>query len=262
MLATKIDFLEPSHAQRSFARCRKEVRIWTRQELGEHLQDECEISRCRVIQNLIASLQAKAAPTASRPGRDIAKAQSHASGPFTKKRKRHDKEETALSDDIEKRAKKSKHERLAVDASAVPSTFETRSKKVQTISEPPLSKTKNMPTSQASPAKSLKEPRNDVEEKVVAPPMYKDDREESRQDEEACESSDDEHTPEPLVHETTINVGKTSPVMKRGHSVYVPDGETKEQRDARTVFMGNVPMEVAKSKVHRQIHCTNPILTL
>ena len=36
---------------------------------------------------------------------------------------------------------------------------------------------------------------------------------------------------------------------KKDKARYVPPGETKEQRDQRTVFVGNVPVEAVKSKV-------------
>lgn len=35
---------------------------------------------------------------------------------------------------------------------------------------------------------------------------------------------------------------------------FVPDGETREQRDARSIFIGNLPVAVVKSKVHFLIH--------
>jgi nucleolar protein 12 len=167
-------------------------------------------------------------------------------------------------DEIEKRVtKKSKQEQLAVDVSAIPPTPESSSKKMQASSEPLLSNPRrNLPTSKVSSAKNLKGPRNDMEMKDASPPMYKDEQEEGRQDEDAGESSDDEHTMAPLVHETVINSGTTSSVATRSHLVYVPHGEMKEQREARTVFIGNVPMEVAKSRVNYSTHCMDLKLIL
>ena len=58
---------------------------------------------------------------------------------------------------------------------------------------------------------------------------------------------DDEGDPSQLVHESLVPGGKHK---HGGHKTkYVPEGETSEQRDARTVFVGNVPLEVMKSKV-------------
>ncbi len=157
---------------------------------------------------------------------------------------------------IEKRTtKKSKQEQLVVDYPALPPTSETRSKKVQATSEPLLSNAgTNLPTPKLPPTKSLKGPRNDIEKKTASPPVYKSEQEEGWHDEDAGESSDDEHTTAPLVHETTLNNGMKSSVATRSRSAYVPSGETKEQREARTVFIGNVPIEVAKSRVNYNIH--------
>ena len=157
----------------------------------------------------------------------------------------------ARLDEIEKRTtKKSKQEQLVVHDPALPPTSETRSKKVQASSEPLSSNPgANLPTPKLPPTKSLKGPRNDIEKKTASPPMYRSEQEEGR-GEDTGESSDDEHTTAPLVHETM-----KSHVATRSRSVYVPSGETKEQREARTVFIGNVPIEVAKSRVIYNIHC-------
>jgi nucleolar protein 12 len=203
--------------------------------------------------NLIASLQAKAAPTPVTG--DVVEAQSH--DPLTKKRKRHDKDGVALSDTTERRAKKkSKQEQRAVDVSALPFAPETRRKKVQASSDPPLSHpTKNPPTLKTSPAGRLKGERINIEDKTTSP-VYQDEQEEGWQ-EEGVNDDSDEHITGPPVHETIINSGMVPSVMKRRRSVYVPDGETKEMRDLRTVFIGNVPIEVAKSKVNYNICCTD-----
>lgn len=62
----------------------------------------------------------------------------------------------------------------------------------------------------------------------------------------SSEDEDDSDT-SPPAHETQ----KTSK-WKLKHpkkSKYVPPGETSAQKDARTVFIGNVPIEAVKSKV-------------
>ena len=112
----------------------------------------------------------------------------------------------------------------------------------------------NLPTPKLPPAKSLKGPRNDIEKKMASLSVYEGEQEEGRRDEDVGESSDDEHTTTPLVHETITNDGIKSSAATRSRSVYVPSDETKEQREARTVFIGNVPREVAKSKVHYNTH--------
>lgn len=51
-----------------------------------------------------------------------------------------------------------------------------------------------------------------------------------------------------LTHESL------KPTKKKGKKVvYVPPGETKEERDRRTVFIGNVGIDVAKNKVSRSL---------
>ena len=112
----------------------------------------------------------------------------------------------------------------------------------------------NLPTPKLPRAKSLKGPRNGIEKKTASPPVYNSEQEEGPRDEDAGESSDDEHTTAPPVHETITKNGKKSSVATRSRSAYVPSGETKEQREARTVFIGNIPMEVAKSKVYYNTH--------
>jgi nucleolar protein 12 len=49
-----------------------------------------------------------------------------------------------------------------------------------------------------------------------------------------------------LAHETTVKKDR-----RRQRYIHdIPPDETKEQRDARTIFFGNIPVEVAKSKVY------------
>ncbi|KAA1474692.1 hypothetical protein DENSPDRAFT_873549 [Dentipellis sp. KUC8613] len=65
--------------------------------------------------------------------------------------------------------------------------------------------------------------------------------------ENASDSSDDEGDPSQLVHESVSKSGKAAKVRTKAPK-YVPPEETKEQRDARTIFVGNVPIDVAKNK--------------
>ncbi|KAI9443445.1 hypothetical protein H4582DRAFT_1924766 [Lactarius indigo] len=64
------------------------------------------------------------------------------------------------------------------------------------------------------------------------------------------DTSDSEVDTSQLVHETVAKGdrhAKTRPTRRRIHHDSPPD-ETKEQRDARTIFIGNVPVDVVKSK--------------
>ena len=64
---------------------------------------------------------------------------------------------------------------------------------------------------------------------------------------ESDSASEDELDPSKLVHESVASGSKSK--TGSGKTKYVPPEETQEQRDARTVFVGNVPVEVVKSRV-------------
>ena len=81
----------------------------------------------------------------------------------------------------------------------------------------------------------------------------------NKEESESASDSDVDGRASQLVHETVAmgdQQGKTRPTRRRIHYERPPD-ETKEQRDARTIFIGNIPVEVAKSKV-----CTSFFLAL
>ncbi len=59
------------------------------------------------------------------------------------------------------------------------------------------------------------------------------------------EESDDEGDPSTLVHESM----RKSPGDKKKKGYFVPLDETSEQRNQRTIFVGNLPIEVAEKKV-------------
>jgi nucleolar protein 12 len=63
------------------------------------------------------------------------------------------------------------------------------------------------------------------------------------EDEETDE--DDNGALEDLVHET---LAAKKPRQKAADTKYIPPNETSEDRDRRTLFLGNLPIEVAKSK--------------
>jgi len=70
----------------------------------------------------------------------------------------------------------------------------------------------------------------------------------SRGEGQLNDTSDSEGDSSQLVHETMAKKAQRDKTRPR-HVYHVPPDETKEQRDARTIFLGNVPVEVAKSKV-------------
>jgi nucleolar protein 12 len=60
-------------------------------------------------------------------------------------------------------------------------------------------------------------------------------------------SSDDEKNPQ---HESlTAKMSRKKDRGPKDKTKYVPLGETREQRDERTIFIGNLPTEIAKTKV-------------
>ncbi|CAE6442386.1 unnamed protein product [Rhizoctonia solani] len=66
------------------------------------------------------------------------------------------------------------------------------------------------------------------------------------QSQSESDSDSDSDAPPPLHESLTQKPGDERPRKKK----YVPEGETSEQRDARTIFIGNLPASVAKSDSH------------
>ncbi|EIW59245.1 uncharacterized protein TRAVEDRAFT_147166 [Trametes versicolor FP-101664 SS1] len=62
------------------------------------------------------------------------------------------------------------------------------------------------------------------------------------------DSSDEEGDPSKLVHESLLKGSQTKSQSRHRKAKYVPAEESPEQRDARTVFVGNVAVDVTKSK--------------
>jgi len=63
-------------------------------------------------------------------------------------------------------------------------------------------------------------------------------------------SGEDEESTAPPQHESlAAKTSRKNDRTPKNKAKYVPPEETKEQRDERTIFMGNLPTEVAKSKV-------------
>ena len=52
-----------------------------------------------------------------------------------------------------------------------------------------------------------------------------------------------------LVHESLSTSNEKGKATDGAKTKYAPPGETSEQRNARTVFIGNLPLEVAQTKV-------------
>jgi nucleolar protein 12 len=89
------------------------------------------------------------------------------------------------------------------------------------------------------------------ERKIRRPGTEGAPRTSKKKESESTSESEEDGSASQLVHETVTmgdQHGKTRPTRRRIHYQRPPD-ETKEQRDARTIFIGNIPVEVAKSKV-------------
>lgn len=79
----------------------------------------------------------------------------------------------------------------------------------------------------------------------------------SRND-QANSDSESDGDPSRLVHESVLNSGKS----KHGpRTKFVPESETAEQRNERTVFVGNVPVDLVKDRVREMTHLI-PVLML
>ncbi|CEL60425.1 Ser/Thr-rich protein T10 in DGCR region OS=Mus musculus GN=T10 PE=2 SV=1 [Rhizoctonia solani AG-1 IB] len=72
-------------------------------------------------------------------------------------------------------------------------------------------------------------------------------------DSEPRSESDSDSDPDapPPVHESLTQKPEGERPRKKK---YVPEGETSEQRDARTIFIGNLPASVAKSSAKKSLH--------
>ena len=82
--------------------------------------------------------------------------------------------------------------------------------------------------------------------------LASDDEEEAEEDDTSDGSSDSdvEGDPSTLVHESLLKSGaKTRVASSHEKPKHAPAEETSGQRDARTLFIGNVAVEVTKSRV-------------
>jgi nucleolar protein 12 len=62
------------------------------------------------------------------------------------------------------------------------------------------------------------------------------------------DSEGDDELESSLAHESTVTAKQKKSKGPR-KELYVPEGETSTQRDARTIFIGNVPAEIVKNRV-------------
>ncbi|KAJ7496588.1 hypothetical protein FB451DRAFT_1119450 [Mycena latifolia] len=81
--------------------------------------------------------------------------------------------------------------------------------------------------------------------KSTAPPADEDEDEGEGEGEDDRDESGDSDSDPPPVHESLAKRVRTKPTKK---AKIVPEGETSAQRDARTLFIGGLPVDVAQKK--------------
>ncbi|RPD62521.1 hypothetical protein L226DRAFT_482412 [Lentinus tigrinus ALCF2SS1-7] len=134
-------------------------------------------------------------------------------------------------------------------ASSVPSD-----KKRKARHETPSGKTKRSkvepaaaPSSSKSAAKAHKQAQDSDNETEDGDEESEERTNAQQASEESEGDSDVEGDPSKLVHESLLKGNaKSQPATKKAK--YIPSEETPAQRDARTVFVGNVAIEVTKSR--------------
>ena len=126
-----------------------------------------------------------------------------------------------------------------------------KAKKNRRISEFSKKRSKTKDSLEGSDEEEVDDGLEEAYERKIRRPGKQGAPSTSKDKEESESSSDSEADASQLVHETVTKAdrhGKPRPARKRIHHERPPD-ETKEQRDACTIFIGNVPIGVAKNKV-------------
>lgn len=67
--------------------------------------------------------------------------------------------------------------------------------------------------------------------------------------EDGSDASNDEGDPSRLIHESLSRRNTSRSNGQSTKTKYIPQDETPERRNARTIFIGNVPVEVVKGRV-------------
>ena len=124
---------------------------------------------------------------------------------------------------------------------------------------PSSSKTPVTKVTREKASKNVEESESEDEEdggEGVGEDSGADDKSDSDEEEDATSDSDGEGDPSKLVHESLQKGAQTKGQSRHGKQKFVPSKETPEQRDARTVFVGNVAVEVTKSRVRVHLSCS------
>jgi nucleolar protein 12 len=92
----------------------------------------------------------------------------------------------------------------------------------------------------------------DEEEEAAPAPTAGPSKAVEEEDNELSEGSEID-TDEELVHETTDTTSKRKRKLATKLPKYTPADETSQDRDRRSIFVGNLPIEVTKSKVSHHL---------
>ena len=85
-------------------------------------------------------------------------------------------------------------------------------------------------------------------EPIASDAAYRDPPEHNRPTDDDSDTSDGDNDASHLTHESVAKTPKKIKAVST-KSKFVPPDETTEQRDARTIFIGNLPVEVAQKRV-------------
>ncbi|KAK4684135.1 nucleolar protein 12, partial [Tremellales sp. Uapishka_1] len=113
---------------------------------------------------------------------------------------------------------------------------------------PVASTSKTVPSVDAMTAEETPKPAKKAKKAKVPTPVPVAIQQKEQEEEEGEEEPSDE-SDEDLVHES-VKAAKAKKVkVKASNQKYTPADETDADRDRRTIFIGNLPIECAKSKV-------------
>ncbi|TEB22964.1 hypothetical protein FA13DRAFT_1694751 [Coprinellus micaceus] len=146
-----------------------------------------------------------------------------------------------------------------IEAASTPTAGPSSSKKLKTEAAPkkkkketPKAKSKK-PVAQVEDSSEDEEDNSDIENQYLAGKQKRAAKPETDDVDEEGGESDADVDPAALVHESLQSGGKSK--SRSGKQKYVPEDETPEKRDQRTVFVGNLPLAVAsKRPLQKQLH--------
>ncbi|KAI0754878.1 hypothetical protein C8Q80DRAFT_1141625 [Daedaleopsis nitida] len=148
----------------------------------------------------------------------------------------------------------------ALSFDAAPTKVPSSDKKRKASGDVPTAKVKRSkseatvtPSSSKAPPKASKRLQTPVEDSSDSDEDEGDAQvEDESLDTGSSDSSEDEGDPSTLVHESLLKGGEKKSQSRNGKAKAMPSEETPGQRDVRTVFVGNVAIEVTKSRPYQK----------